>query len=317
MADIILPVCGGTAKVWVDGGLNYICVEGENAFVSGTTAYSNAAVGIYIGGATPPTTFPGVGGTGPTIVETTVNTDGTFNFTSTATYPSGAAGALHSPYPSNKLGLWCQDSNGVWSDLLLTCTFSGKDANSTDCAFADEELADDGTCTEQLVVDLPVPRNVTRVVDVVNGVGSICVRGGNAIDEFKVPDKAVAAKIYPPSAPMPLTPPLADPDLRVTRRITGQYCEFEFSVPDMLVPGALAKKGRPLPCNKLVLWPQFDDGSWGAPKPILFYGRTSSDGTDCDQPIPYAAAEEDAASDDCGCGKHKSPPAVDEDAEEL
>jgi len=312
MADIIVPVCGGTAKVWVDGGNDYICVKGENAFISGTTPYSNAAAGVYTGGASPPSSFPGVGGTAPTIIETTVNSDGTFNFAVAATFLPGAAGALHSPYPSDTLAVWFQDSSGVWTDTPLTCTFSGKDASQTDCpGFGGEPLADDDDeCKDQLVVELPASRNAARVVKI-DGVGYICVRGGNAFDDFGDSDKAIAAKIYRPGAQIPLTPPLADLDLRITRIFYGDN-EFDFSTSDMLVPGALATKGRPWPCNKLVLWPLYDDNTWGEPKQILFYGRRSKH-TDC---YYLTQAQAPAAEPPCKCkgeGKQASPAEADDD----
>ncbi len=312
MADIIKPANNGTAKVYTDGGNDYICVQGENAFDSDDNPYSNAAAGVYNDGNSPPDSFPGVGGTAPTVVETAVNDDGTFDFTLAATFVPGAAGTLRSPYPSNTVGVWFQDSSGVWTDTPITSTFGGKDASATDCGTGygcGEAAADDDECDEHLVVEKPVSRNAAWVL-MLDGVGYICVEGGNAFDDDQCTYPSVAAKIYGPGQAIPPIPPQGDADVRIVKVDGNQRFEIKS------LPGAAATKGRPWPCNKLVLWPQYDDGTWGPLKHVVFYGRASSKWNDCNAPVPPpfpAPAVAPAPAPPCGCkgGEEKASPAAD------
>ena len=282
------------AKVWSNGGVNYICVEGTGADDSTGSSDLAVAVGVYNGSNTPPSSFPGVGGSNPTIFQASV-TNGTFYFDTLSTFPTGAAATIGLPGAANILAIWEQDSQGSWGASPDQVDFNGRYSTQTDCGTGlgrchhhhhhhHHDHAGDPwvPCKEPMLVERPVYSSLADVLSQ-NGQTFICVRGGNACDPSAGQYIAVAARIYACGQPVPTAPPIGDPMLRIAG-VNDDQC-FHFDNVNTYVPGAKGKFGPPYPANELVLWPMYCDTTWGRPKTMKFYGKLSLAATDCGPPV--------------------------------
>ncbi len=270
MIAFTYPAEEKVAKVWTDGGEDYICVEGTGAFDDDDNPFLTVAVALYLSD-TCPTDWPGLSSSDPSVYQCDVDQstgDFTFPF-----FVPGAAGSNGLTGVQQAIAIWGQSQDGTWPSTPTSCEkFNGKYNTTTDCGNSPGEMAELMIAEVPLKVSLPKSQKTAGVMVFSNG-QFVAAKGTGAIDPLGKSDIAVAALVAAPTDPNPMSPPFGNANLRIVN-VDDQDGSFDFDNPSTYLPYSYAASlgGLGTKC-KVIFWPQHSDKSWGFPTVVAFYGQ--------------------------------------------